>query len=455
MHNLANTHGYQEGTTSNQLVLVVDDEASIRRSLEGVFKDEGFSVVLAEDGESAIRILMNTRPALILLDIWMPGMDGLETLRKIKEIHQDIPVVMISGHATISTAVAATRLGAMDFLEKPLDLSGTIQLVRRVLHQADAAAQASQEPRWEAIEPASVGPIRESVTINPVVFTKQTLRGRAIPQKTLAHAAILYGQGLHSGRKSGLILEPLPPNSGIHFVGVSETTVVPAHVDFVESTGFATTVRLGQTQAGTIEHLMSALCAYGISNVLIKCNGEVPVMDGSAREFCRLFEEVGLTEQDGEWYEIDVRKVIEVGDDKESIRIEPADEFSVEYTLRYPEPVGEQHFSFTLTDPAAYRDQIAPARTFSFVKDVGHLQRQGLALGGRFDNFLLIGAEGAINDEWRFPNEPVRHKVLDAFGDLFLLGRRLRGKVTARMTGHSDNVAILKKVRDELQRASS
>jgi UDP-3-O-acyl N-acetylglucosamine deacetylase len=230
---------------------------------------------------------------------------------------------------------------------------------------------------------------------------------------------------------------------------------VPAHVDFVESTGFATTVRLGQTQAGTIEHLMSALCAYGISNVLIKCNGEVPVMDGSAREFCRLFEEVGLTEQDGEWYEIDIRKVIEVGDDKESIRIEPADEFSVEYTLRYPEPVGEQQFSFTLTDAASYRDQIAPARTFSFVKDVGQLQRQGLALGGRFDNFLLIGPEGAINDEWRFSNEPVRHKVLDAIGDLFLLGRRLRGKVTARMTGHSDNVAILKKVRDELQRAAS
>lgn len=454
MHTLANAHGYQEGTTSNQLVLVVDDEASIRRSLEGVLKDEGFSVVLAEDGESAIRLLMNTRPALVLLDIWMPGMDGLETLRKIKEIHADLPVVMISGHATISTAVAATRLGAVDFLEKPLDLSGTIQLVRRVILNAEEIKN-SQEPRWEAIEPASVGPLRESVTINPVVFTKQTLRGRAIPQKTLAHAAILYGQGLHSGRKSGLILEPLPPNSGIHFVGVSETTVVPAHVDFVESTGFATTVRLGQTQAGTIEHLMSALCAYGISNVLIKCNGEVPVMDGSAREFCRLFEEVGLTEQDGEWYEIDIRKVIEVGDDKESIRIEPADDFSVEYTLRYPEPVGEQQFSFTLTDAASYRDQIAPARTFSFVKDVGHLQRQGLALGGRFDNFLLIGPEGAINDEWRFSNEPVRHKVLDAIGDLFLLGRRLRGKVTARMTGHSDNVAILKKVRDELQRAAS
>jgi len=453
MQNLASTPPERDSSLANQLVLVVDDEASIRRSLEGVLKDEGLSVAVAEDGESAIRAIIKTKPSLVLLDIWMPGMDGLETLRKIKEIHEDLPVVMISGHATISTAIAATRLGAMDFLEKPLDLSGTIQLVRRLLNPQEPTSS-SHEPSWEAIEPTPSGMLREAVAINPVVFMKQALRGRAIPQKTLAHAAILYGQGLHSGRKSGLILEPLPPNSGIHFVGVSETTVVPAHVDFVESTGFATTVRLGQTQAGTIEHLMSALCAYGVSNVLIKCNGEVPVMDGSAREFCRLFENVGLTEQDGEWYEIAVQKAIEVGDGKESIRIEPADEFTVDYTLRYPEPVGEQRFSFTLTDAAAYRDQIASARTFSFVKDVGHLQRQGLALGGRFDNFLLIGAEGAINGEWRFPNEPVRHKVLDAIGDLFLLGRRLRGKVTACMTGHSDNIALLKRIHEELVRAA-
>lgn len=453
-------------TSDTSLILVVDDEASIRRSLDGILRDEGFSTLLAEDGESAIRLLMTNRPALVLLDIWMPGMDGLETLKKIKELHPGLPVVMVSGHATISTAIAATRLGAVDFLEKPLDLAGTIQVVRRTLAAAARASNPENTDRisdtsgdfgqvsWEAVDAASVGPLRESLTINPVVFAKQSARGAKLPQKTLAHAAILYGQGLHSGRKSGLILEPLPPNSGIHFVGVSETTVVPAHVDFVESTGFATTVRLGQTQAGTIEHLMSALCAYGISNVLVKCNGEVPVMDGSAREFCRLFDEVGLLEQDGEWYEIEVKKTLEVGDDKESIKIEPADEFTVDYTLKYPEPVGEQRFQFTLTDPATYRDEIAPSRTFSFVKDVGHLQRQGLALGGRFDNFLLIGAEGAINDAWRFPNEPVRHKILDAIGDLYLLGRRLRGKVTARMTGHSDNIALLKKVRDELQRSS-
>jgi UDP-3-O-[3-hydroxymyristoyl] N-acetylglucosamine deacetylase len=431
------------------LVLVVDDEASIRRSLEAILKDEGISVIEAPDGASAISMLIQHKPSLVLLDIWMPGIDGLETLKKIKEISPHTPVVMISGHATISTAVAATRLGAADFLEKPLGLTTTIEVVRRVLEQNNST-HADTTPTWEAIEPSTVGPLRQSVSLNPIVFSHQTMRGALRTQKTIAHAAILYGQGLHSGRKSGLILEPLPPNSGIHFVGVSETTTVPAHVDFVESTGFATTVRLGHTQAGTIEHLMSALCAYGISNLLIKCNSEVPVMDGSALEFCKLFDSVGLTEQDGEWYEIAVQEPVQIGNGKEWIRIEPADTLSINYTLRYPEPVGEQQFTFTLTDPASYRSEIAPSRTFSFVKDVGHLQKQGLALGGRFDNFLLIGAEGAINDAWRFPNEPVRHKILDAIGDLYLLGRPLRGKITACMTGHSDNIAILKKVRQLL-----
>jgi UDP-3-O-acyl N-acetylglucosamine deacetylase len=379
----------------------------------------------------------------------MPGIDGLETLKKIKEISPHTPVVMISGHATISTAIAATRLGAADFLEKPLGLTGTIEVVRRVLTQS-MSSQAAPEPNWETIEPSTVGPLRKTLNLNPIVFSDQTLRGALRPQKTISHAAILYGQGLHSGRKSGLILEPLPPNSGIHFVGVSETTIVPAHVDFVESTGFATTVRLGQTQAGTIEHLMSALCAYGISNLLIKCNSEVPVMDGSALDFCKLFNNVGLTEQDGEWYEIAIQETIDIGNGKESIRIEPADNFSIDYTLRYPEPVGEQRFTFTLGDSDSYRNEIAPSRTFSFVKDVSHLQKQGLALGGRFDNFLLIGTEGAINDAWRFPNEPVRHKILDAIGDLYLLGRPLRGKVTACMTGHSDNITLLKQVRQRL-----
>ena len=437
---------------ADKVVLIVDDEASIRKTLEGILADEGISVVTAPDGETALQKVKEIQPHLVLLDIWMPGMDGLETLAKIKDLSPNTPVVMISGHANISTALAATKRGALDFLEKPLDLTSTIKLVHSILQQ-DSHDKLSSTPQWEALtENSTTG--RKASEINPLVFRQQHLKGRALKQKTIAHPAILYGQGLHSGRKSGLILEPLPANSGIHFAGVSESTIVPAHVDFVESTGFATTVRLGRTQAGTIEHLMSALCAYGISNLLIKCNGEVPVMDGSALEFCRLFDDVGVVEQDGEWYEIAVPETLQIGDGKEWIRIEPADELTIDYTLRYPEPVGEQHFTFTLTDPESYRGEIAPSRTFSFVKDVGQLQKAGLALGGRFDNFLLIGSEGAINDSWRFSNEPVRHKILDAIGDLYLLGRPLRGRITACMTGHSDNIQLLSRV-GELLKARS
>lgn len=435
-------------------ILIVDDEMSIRKTLESVLQDEGFKTISAHDGPTAIGMVRSTKPALVLLDIWMSGMDGVETLTKIKEIAPTLPVVMISGHATIATAIAATRLGAADFIEKPLDLHAFLHAVRRALGREETSRE-GDESTSEENGTLHLGRSWQTADINPIVFSTQNLRGRELKQRTLSRSAVLYGQGLHSGKKSGLILEPLPANSGIHFVGVSETTVVPAHVDFVDSTGFATTLKLGQTQAGTIEHLMSALRAYGISNLLVKCNGEVPVLDGSAREFCALFEEVGVEEQGGGWYEIAVNKTIRVGNDREFIQIEPAEEFVIDYTLEYPHPVGSQRMQFTLSDVQSYRSEIAPARTFGFVKDIGMLQKQGLALGGRFDNFILFGEGGPINDALRFETEPVRHKILDMIGDLYLLGRPLRGKITARMTGHSDNIALLKQIREELRKASS
>jgi UDP-3-O-acyl N-acetylglucosamine deacetylase len=260
----------------------------------------------------------------------------------------------------------------------------------------------------------------------------------------------MYGQGLHSGKKSGLIFEPLGPGSGIHFVGVSARPSVPAHLDYVGSTGYATTIRLGSTQVATIEHVMSALNAYGVSNLLIKCNGEVPVLDGSSVEFCSLFEEVGFENQIGDWHQIVVKEPLRVDAGKASILLTPCDGFEIDYTLEYPAPVGRQRFVFRLDDPAAYRKEIAPARTFGFARDIGMLQKQGLALGGRFDNFVLFGEDGPINDALRFPDEPVRHKILDAIGDLYLLGRRLQARVVATMTGHSQNIAVLKKVRELL-----
>lgn len=440
------------GSASGRTILVVDDEAAIRRALEAVLRDEGFGVVLAEDGESALRAIEAELPALVLLDIWMPGPDGIAILKRIKEIHPDLPVVMISGHATIATAISATRLGAADFIEKPLDLHATLDAIRRALRCEESVAEGGDGAGLPIGEdPLALGAVWASPVIEPVVFTSQKLPGRQVPQRTLLRSALLYGQGLHSGRKSGLILEPLPANSGIHFIGVSQTSAVPAHVDYVGSTGYATTLKLGQTQAGTIEHVMSALNAYGITNLLVKCNGEVPVLDGSAREFCALFDQIGVEEQDGECFMIRPPKRIVVGSGRETISVEPADEFIIDYTLDYPAPIGRQQLVFTMNDVETYKREIAPARTFGFVRDIGALQKQGLALGGRFDNFVLIGDEGAINDEMRFPDEPVRHKILDAIGDLYLLGRPIQGRVTAVMTGHSDNVALLRALREELR----
>lgn len=419
-------------------ILIVDDEESIRTSLSAVLGDEGYACAFAEDGADALAKLPAVEPSVVLLDIWIPGMDGMETLQRIKELRPQTPVVMISGHATIATAIKATKLGASDFIEKPLDLDLTLAAIRRALGSGAA------EDGEAEVAPSPIG----VPTLQSVVFERQTARGAAMPQRTFARSAVLYGQGLHSGKKSGLLFEPLGPNSGIHFVGVSENQAVPAHVDFVGGTGFATTLKLGSVQATTIEHVMSTLNAYGVSNLLVKCNGEVPVLDGSAAEFCALIEEVGLENQAGEWYQIALKEPIALETGKESIRLEPSDCFEIDYTLDYPEPVGRQRFVFRLDDPAAFCREIAPARTFGFVRDIGYLQRQGLALGGRFDNFILFGETGPINDALRFPDEPVRHKILDAIGDLYLLGRRLQARVVAHMTGHTQNIALLKKVRE-------
>jgi len=428
-------------------ILIVDDEASIRKSLEGVLSDEGYSCALASDGADALSRLESLQPSLVLLDIWMPGMDGIETLRRMKAAQPETPVIMMSGHATISTAIKATKVGASDFIEKPLELELVLNAIRRALGTQEVVRNTAAGDLAGSIDLRSPEGKPE---LQHLVFGNQALRGTLMPQRTLARSAVLYGQGLHSGKKSGLIFEPLGPNSGIHFVGVSDNRAVPAHLDFVESTGYATTIRLGTTHVATIEHVMSALNAYGVGNLLIKCNGEVPVLDGSSVEFCSLFEEVGFENQIGDWHGILVKEPCRIDAGKASIRLEPCDAFEIDYTLEYPAPVGRQRFAFRLDDPATYRKEIAPARTFGFARDIGLLQRQGLALGGRFDNFVLFGEEGPINDALRFPDEPVRHKIMDMIGDLYLLGRRLQARVVAHMTGHTQNIALLKKVRELL-----
>ena len=396
---------------------------------------------------------------MTLVDIWMPGMDGLEVLRRLKGMSPDCQVIMISGHATISTAMTAVKLGAFDFIEKPLSLDLLLQTIRRALDQQKELVTIHpveenllqkgvlEKERIEEIVNRTVPPFRERTFLS-----QGASKGKGtslFPQRTIKKSVVLYGTGLHSGMKTGLLFQPLPPNSGILFGNISSDEIVPAHLDFVQTTEFATSLKKGRATAKTIEHLMAVLHAYRITNLMIKMLEEIPIMDGSALEFCKVIEDSGIEEQEERVDELVVDRRLEITYKNKSLVIEPAEVFSIHYFLDYPSPIGKQTLEFALENEEAFKVQIAPARTFGFLKDVEMLERMGMGGGGRLHNFILLDDEKIVNTELRFPDEFVRHKILDLVGDFYLLNRPVRGKVTAHFTGHSENIALLKKIQDE------
>lgn len=726
-------------------ILIVDDEDSIRHSLQGILQDEGFTTTQASDGDEALAILHRESPDVVLLDVWLPGLDGIKALQAVREQRTDLEVIMMSGHANIETAVKATKLGAFDFIEKPLSLDQVVHTVELAVRQqklmrgnADFKDRLDKVPEllgrsqavlelWKKIELASSNPspivifgesgtgkelvahliqVRRSgighafslvdcdwqtqdsgkealfQTIfgvenqrgkiqlgqieavekgtlylfalermnsqlasrmaetlesgeffrengrNPISFDAQivlstnndlrakplswvfgeglagliqaepirvpplrerwedirslvehfvsqycskhglrrpvfdeealqaiekynwadnirslknfvedlvareksgeeivlsqlpvalrgwskkgqkpfvqakenmewergylyqllrkndgNLRKTAIQlgisegalrakmkacgldseepislpgthQRSLGKSVLLSGQGLHSGHKTGLILSPLPPDSGILFGNITTEDTVSAHLDNVVSTAFATTLQQKSITIRTIEHLMATLHAYGISNALIRVEEEIPIMDGSALQFCQLIEEAGVVDQTTVLEPLKIKTTEEVVTERVNgeasvLRIEPDSNFVIEFTLKLPKPIGEQKFSFTLSSSEAFQNEIAPARTFGKIKDVEQQGKRGLVEGGRLDNVILLDEGRVINTELRFHNEFVRHKILDVIGDLYLLGRPILGRVTGFMSGHTENIKLLRKLRSE------
>jgi UDP-3-O-acyl N-acetylglucosamine deacetylase len=721
-------------------ILIVDDEASILRALKGILADEGFDVIHAQDGEAALQLLQEQPVDLVLLDIWMPGMDGIQSLQRIRALQTGVCVIVMSGHGNIETAVKATRLGAFDYLEKPLSLDNVlsavntafdhlwktrdhhwVEVVRAAVEpligvsrplqelrtQIEAAAQhevpllilgesgsgkefvarlihqrqhhqrpfvrlygaalsddelervfeggdnlstlsggmddmelgddieggtlyldglerlsppalhtftrlmGSLQPQhgggwaplrmrviaaslpstgqdagigtlpaelWRAFATATLvtiplrhriedipllaeyflrraarayssspkelhpealqvlmsydwpGNVKElKATLERVVLTtprgiigrenlphhivkpagipvdvasregyaslkearrawerqylveqlrkyrwnaahtaqalqmnERSLQRRlqilgirgteapghpAVPQRTLQRSVVIHGQGLQSGVKTGMILAPMPPNSGILFGDIATGQTVPAQAAYVESTGYATTLRRGLVTARTVEHIMAALHMYRITNVLVKIGGEVPFMDGSARDFCDLIEEAGVAEQAAEAPLLGIRERYVWGRDEPDEKhfiLEPASRLTITYHLQYPPPIGRQEYTFVADGPAHFKATIAPARTFGFVKEIEQLHALGMANGGRLTNVILVDESRIINTELRFADEFVRHKVLDLLGDLYLTGKFVQGKITAYLTGHTENLALVK-----------
>ncbi len=421
-------------------VLIIDDEPSILATVADVLGDEGYQTLSAESGLDGLVLFKKTKPDVVFLDIWLADRDGLEVLHALREVDPHAAVIMISGHGTVSTAVKAIRMGAYDYLEKPLSYNQVVDAVKGALDHRRSLAR-DQKPPVEGRR--NRREIEQEIVVPPLL---PIVRNGRKHQKTIKRSTVIYGLGLHSGTRTGMIMQPLPPNSGIHFLTLPAEKVIAAHVERVDDTDYATTLSRDGESVRTVEHLLSALHARGITNLFIKVHGEVPVLDGSALELCQVIAEAGLRSQRVARKELVIDRKYEVARGEESLTIEPHDGFHVSYLLRYPPPIGEQHYEFELSSFEAYKSEIAPARTFGFVRDLEMMAELGLGSGGRLDNFILVGEDNVINTELRFEDEFVRHKILDIIGDLYLLGFPIRGKVTARLTGHRDNIKLLQEI---------
>jgi UDP-3-O-[3-hydroxymyristoyl] N-acetylglucosamine deacetylase len=239
-----------------------------------------------------------------------------------------------------------------------------------------------------------------------------------------------------------LSLHPARANTGIVFVRRDGDRVseVPARPAWVTSTANATTLGSGKAAVTTVEHLLAALWSLGVDNARVELDGpEIPVMDGSAASFVYLIRSAGRFAQKARRPELRVRKPIELRDGSRSIRIEPAPRLEIRYAVDYDHPsIGRQEIRFDRIDGEVFEHQIAGARTFGFLRDVKVLWEAGLGRGGSFDNTVLLDDDRVANpDGLRWPDEFVRHKVLDLLGDLAVLGVTVRGRITAERGGHS------------------
>jgi UDP-3-O-[3-hydroxymyristoyl] N-acetylglucosamine deacetylase len=267
-------------------------------------------------------------------------------------------------------------------------------------------------------------------------------------QRTLREEANCEGVGLHSGRKVKLSLKPAGADRGIVFRRVDAGGIeIPATAEFLSHINHATCLAKDGVRIETIEHLLAALHALGVDNVVVELDGpEVPIMDGSAAPFIYLIHEAGIRALSAPRAYLELSKPVSVGDDGRFVAAYPCDRLRLSYTINFDHPLLKHQECSVEMDETSFEEDIAPARTFGFLKDVELMRQSGLALGGSLDNAVVLGETGVLNNPLRFPDEFVRHKILDLLGDLVLLGRPLRAHVVALRAGHALHTRLVQAI---------
>ncbi|WP_313297870.1 UDP-3-O-acyl-N-acetylglucosamine deacetylase [Diaphorobacter sp.] len=277
-----------------------------------------------------------------------------------------------------------------------------------------------------------------------------------LQQRTIKTLTRAVGVGLHSGQRVELTLRPAQPDTGIVFrrVDLPEPVDIPVNAMAIVDTRMASTIGVGGAKVHTVEHLMSACAGLGIDNLYIDITAEeVPILDGSSASFVFLLQSAGVEKQNAPKRFIRVTKPVEVrqgeGANLKWARLDPYHGFKLRFEIDFAHPAVDSTGQCVEFDMGSgnYSRDIARARTFGFTKDVEMMRANGLALGGGLDNAIVMDDYKVLNsDGLRYDDEFVKHKILDAIGDLYVVGKPLLAAYSAFRSGHGLNNLLLREL---------
>ncbi len=275
-------------------------------------------------------------------------------------------------------------------------------------------------------------------------FSDSNFSVRTHFEQTIASPLSFSGTGLHSDAPVSMRLLPATAGSGVVFRRTDlDNFEIPATGRNVAKVSYATSLMRQGVLISTTEHLLSALTGLSIDNVIIELdNLELPILDGSALPYVEAIQRTGLKMQRRRREYLRILKPIEIQDGNKFLGVYPGDGYSISYAIDFPDPIGTQQLSIDLAD-GSYGDAIAPARTFGFREDEQKLRGMGLIRGVSDRNAIIVAGGKVANGALRFPDEFVRHKVLDLIGDLALAGHQILGRVVAERAGHAMHTALV------------
>lgn len=415
-------------------VLIIDDEEDILSSCKNVLEDEDYDVDIAKDYDEALKIFESKKIDLVFLDVWLPNVDGLDILSNIKEKYPNTTVIMMSGHAGVETAVRATKLGAYDFLEKPISISKLLSSCEEVLNKKENNKNEENSNYLNEHEN----------------HNKSKLKYR-IPQRTIAKSVVVSGFALMEGRKTALTLVPAEVNTGIVFIDINTNTHIKlSHENILskDKSGAVNSTALinGNRYIKTTEHFLAALHMMGITNLIVKCDGEVPNVDGSALVFCDALKEAGFIEQEDYIEPIVIDRELTYGkvDDNETyIILSPYDGLEVNLRIDFSGSIGVQQYDYKFESFEQFSEDIGKARSFNTLDNIDYAQKMGMAGSGMIGSHIILCEGKVINTKLHFDNEFVRHKILDIIGDLYILARPIKAKIIANKSSHSFNHSVV------------